>query len=71
MTTKDKTLVTTKREQCRKCIYRGHNFLFGGLYCNYLSIVGHSRQCPARACEHFVAGKQIRMSKNAKEDDFL
>lgn len=38
----------TTKDDCRKCIYSGSSS--GDVYCNYLSIVGHSRGCSARAC---------------------
>lgn len=47
----DADAITTK-EDCSRCIYSGK--LDGDIYCNYLCITGHMRNCSARACNVIV-----------------
>lgn len=69
-TSKDVAVIV--KERCVNCPYvnttQCHNYGIGCVYCDYLSIVGHSRGCMSYECEHYKDDpKKVQELKNRRK----
>lgn len=57
---------TSKEKHCKTCVYANVSANLGGLYCDYTSIVGESRNCDPRHCDKYEKAKGKRGKKQWK-----
>ena len=68
---KEKEMSAREKEvaaRCKKCHYRMEdvNLKNAGAHCDYITVVGHSRGCPASECDKFEPAKNTSRRRKMK-----
>ena len=60
--------VNADRHLCKRCNYKmtDKNLLNAGAHCDYITVVGHSRGCPASECDKFEPAKNTGRRRKMK-----